>query len=339
LKIKFFADNSEKIKWTFMKQPAVKSILRIILCALLIVIGIELFLRFFYQNELEIQNDERNLTYQYDRVLGWFPKAESAMYISASKKVLVKHNKYGFRDSEHESKQKPRIMFIGDSFVWGYDVNREERFTEKLQKLIADWEVLNLGVSGYGTDQTYLLLQQEFNSYLPDIVILIISNNDRGDNCSNRRYKGYYKPFFQEENGQIALKGIPVRKSIKYYAQHYPGFFKSYFIRAVVLSYSLLIEPEIVVSDPTRAIIQSIKNYVNEQGAQFFVGFQYDDADLESYCREIEISYVKFPEADVYDDFGHHWTAEGHSYVSEQIFRLLTAAGALQKQELTQFLK
>ena len=319
-----------------MKRKVIISILWFTLSILFMVIGSELFLRFFYQNELKIQNDERNLTYQYDKVLGWFPKAKSSIYISASKKVLVKHNKYGFRDREHDVKQKPRIMFIGDSFVWGYDVDQEERFTENLQKLIPDWEVLNLGVSGYGTDQSYLLLQQEFNFYLPEIIVLIISNNDRGDNTTNLRYKGYYKPFFQEENGQLILKGIPVRKSMKYYAQQYPSVFGSYLIRAVVLSYSLLTEPAVHVTDPTKSLILEIKKYVNKQGAVFFIGFQYDDAELESYCREIEISYVKFPEADQYDDFGHHWTAEGHSYVSNQIFRLLSAANVLQKKQFSQ---
>ena len=43
----------------------------------------------------------------------------------ASAPSSVRHNSLGLRDIEHDAAPKPTIAFIGDSFVWGYDVGAE----------------------------------------------------------------------------------------------------------------------------------------------------------------------------------------------------------------------
>jgi len=115
--------------------------------------------------------DEMNLTYRYDPELGWFPQENSEKKVKGSRYFFVKHNKDGFRDIEHGSKKKKRIAFLGDSFVWGYDVDYGERFTEYLQKRLPDWEIINMGVSGYSTDQELILIEKWFDHFKPDIVI------------------------------------------------------------------------------------------------------------------------------------------------------------------------
>ena len=44
-------------------------------------------------------------------------------------------------------------MFVGDSFVWGYDVEASERFTELLRDEFPGIRIVNAGVNAYGTDQ------------------------------------------------------------------------------------------------------------------------------------------------------------------------------------------
>ncbi|MGY8827145.1 MAG: SGNH/GDSL hydrolase family protein [Candidatus Latescibacterota bacterium] len=129
--------------------------------------------RLFYKIQLEIQRDERSLTYRYDELLGWFPKESNQQKFTGYRTISVKHNSYGFRDHEYQIKDKPRIAFLGDSFVWGFDAEEDERFTNKLQKLIPQWEVLNLGVSGYGTDQEFLLLKKWHPIIQPNIFFLV----------------------------------------------------------------------------------------------------------------------------------------------------------------------
>src|SRR5689334_13030126 len=97
-------------------------------------------------------HDEKSLMYRYDEQLGWFPVPARTNKFTASRTITVGNNRKGFRGPELTLDEKPRIMFIGDSFTWGYDVEASERFTEKLQARHQELSIHNLGVSGYGTD-------------------------------------------------------------------------------------------------------------------------------------------------------------------------------------------
>ncbi len=77
---------------------------------------------------------------------------------------------------------------------------------------MSGWDIYNLGVSGYGTDQEYLLLKRLIDQIRPDLVLLIFCQNDHDDNATNRRY-GYYKPYFTLDQNQLALHGVPVPKA------------------------------------------------------------------------------------------------------------------------------
>jgi len=110
------------------------------------------------------------------------------------------------------------MIFLGDSFVWGYDAEQQERFTEKLRANIPGWSIYNLGVSGYGTDQEYLLLRQQYDFYRPQIVFLIFcKDNDDEDNSRNERYGLYYKPYFTVDGAWLKLRGVPVPRSEAYF--------------------------------------------------------------------------------------------------------------------------
>src|SRR5258708_22238780 len=173
-------------------------------------ITVELGARILLKNRYN--QDERTLQYTYDSEVGWTPRKNRDMKFTGSRLISVHHNSRGFRDVEHTpEKNKARVLFVGDSFVWGYDVEAPERFTDKLQARLPGKEVINLGVSGYGTDQEYLILKREFDYYRPDVVYLMFCGNDREGNRSNVNY-GYYKPYFGKENGQPQLRGVPVPK-------------------------------------------------------------------------------------------------------------------------------
>ena len=70
-------------------------------------------------------------------------------------------------------------------------------------------------MSGYGTDQEYLLLKKLWPKVKPAVVVLIVcTDNDRQDNSTNIRYEGYQKPYFTTAaDGAMVLHGQPVPKS------------------------------------------------------------------------------------------------------------------------------
>lgn len=283
----------------------------------------ELILRAFYAQHYSIIADEKHLSYGHDDELGWFPVKNSQNGLKVTRKIIYTHNSKGFRDIEHGEKRKPRILFIGDSFVWGYDVEQEERFTEKLRELMPHWDILNCGVSGYGTDQEYLLLRKYFDEFMPDIVFLIFcQKNDIADNSSNVINGGYFKPYFVKVDGKLVLQGVPCPKSIHYFYMKHPLLSKSILIRAIVFQYYRLTLPKpVCVEDPTFEIIQAMNHFVISKGAIFFIGLEDQNEQLEDFLNRHHIVSVQLKNSyTIPFERGSHWTADGHKYVSKKIY-------------------
>ena len=248
------------------------------------------------------------------------------MQFKGSRLINVRHNQDGFRDIDHGVKNKGRIAFVGDSFVWGYDVEQEERFTEKLQAILPDWEILNMGVSGYGTAQEFLLIQEWFDHYKPDILFLVYCSNDPTDNLTNSKESGYYKPYFEIVNDKLVLGGIPVSKSLKHYLAEYPVFFKSRLIELIFTRYLDRVAPEAVnLDDPTVRIIVEMKNYIESRGAKFYLAFTgkpYPGYNC-SFCESKDIQFLALENEYIYNSQGNHWTPEGHDFVCSKIHSFL----------------
>ena len=310
----------------------------ILLLSVTLCIGItEIGMRFLLKNRLNIKKDERNLSYRYDEELGWFPVENSKKsYKGGSRSIEVEHNSRGFRDSEHIVDTKPGIIFLGDSFVWGYDVEKQERFTEKLRGKLAAWSIYNLGVSGYGTDQEYLLLRRHFEFYKPKIVFLVFgTESDEDDNSTNVRYKGYYKPYFIFDGESLTLKGVPVPKSANYFFLHHNILSHSYWFRLLTKAYfKYTAPPSLKLNDPTHAIIANMDKFVKFRGAEFLVGLTKENPELEKFLKDKDIHYVDLSNPYRYPSNGYHWTPAGHALVSERIYDFLTTGKYLQRLAL-----
>lgn len=136
------AGNSNRTDTSALKpRPLGLKLLTLILALLAAAALSEAVLRlFFRQNFFDFQ-DERTLLYRYDKLLGWFPLAGSKDRLLGSRVISVAHNRHGFRAPEWSplDPRRPGILFLGDSYVWGYDVEADERFTEKLQARHPEW--------------------------------------------------------------------------------------------------------------------------------------------------------------------------------------------------------
>jgi lysophospholipase L1-like esterase len=141
-------------------------------------------------------------------VSGWYRKEGEA---------YIRINSEGLRDREH-AKQKPpgtlRIALLGDSFAEALQVPLEDAFWVVLEERLQGCrafnegkrvEVINFGVSGYGTAQELLTLRERAWDYAPDIVLLAMTtNNDITDNL--RAFKKTDEiPYFVYRDGQLTL--------------------------------------------------------------------------------------------------------------------------------------
>lgn len=120
-------------------------------------------------------------------------------------------NRWGYRGEDWVLRPpagKKRIAFLGDSFVFSVNVDKEASLPAQLQKELGDaYEVLNFGVQGYGPDQSLSQLKKQGLRFHPDAVILALyPANDFNDIIRNGLYR-----YDDQEKRLIRLK-TPVQK-------------------------------------------------------------------------------------------------------------------------------
>ncbi len=149
----------------------------------------------------------------YDRSKGWFhkPEARGASPLGGSDHAEVRTNSLGLRGAEVAA-SKPhgvkRILVFGDSYVFGVGLDEQHTLSARLERMLGAagqrYEVVNLGVAGYSTDQEYVLFRELAPRLAPDIVVLVVCDNDFEGNRLDFVYRQYYKPRFKlEADGRL----------------------------------------------------------------------------------------------------------------------------------------
>jgi hypothetical protein len=308
-------------------RQALRSACIVLFTTLATLAALEVILRVIDLRLLREGASERSLTYRYDAELGWAPVPNSSSVVTTARTIHAQHNSLGFRDIEFKRDARPAILFIGDSFVWGVDAEAQERFTDLLRSRLPGNAIVNAGVSGYGTDQEYLLLQRIWPTIQPSAVVLIFcSDNDRLDNGTNLRYDGYQKPYFATAaDGTLVLRGQPVPTSRQLYIKQDWLVRHLWLARVVAFAYLEIRHPQLYVPDPTERIISKMREFVEAHGARLLVGLQYSDAKLIQHLQTERIPFVTFDGAESYShSYGAHWTPAGHELVAERLRALLS---------------
>jgi lysophospholipase L1-like esterase len=143
----------------------------------------------------------------YDPVLGWrLAPSRDAVFRGAHFAVRVHQNAEGLRDRHYDYARTPdrrRVLVLGDSVVWCWGVEQDECFTERLERALADTDVINAGVPGYSTAQELLFYEREGRRYAPDVVVLVVAPNDVADNLDQRG------PRFRLDGGELRHEPAP----------------------------------------------------------------------------------------------------------------------------------
>jgi hypothetical protein len=132
--------------------------------------------------------------YQRDDVVGVSLLPGARGWYRREGEAYIRINNDGLRDFDH-SLTKPantfRIAVVGDSYCEALSVDLNEAFWSVMKTDLEQCaafggkqiEVINFGVSGYGTAQELLTLHQKVLKYSPDLVLLAMTtNNDITDN-------------------------------------------------------------------------------------------------------------------------------------------------------------
>jgi hypothetical protein len=116
-------------------------------------------------------------------------------------------NAQGFRADHDYAIEKPkgriRVMVLGDSQAEGFEARQDRIFSIVAERYLkargVDAEVLNTGVSGFGTSEELVYLENEGVRYHPDAVVLAFNANDFDDNMKDG--------LFGLDEGQLVARG------------------------------------------------------------------------------------------------------------------------------------
>ncbi len=138
---------------------------------------------------------------------GWWHKEGSA---------YLRINRFGFRQGDREPAKPPgtfRIAVLGDSFIEAFQVPDEQTFCAQLERCLQDCsalagrhvEVLNFGVSGFGTAQELHMLRHYVWQYQPELVLLAFfpGNDLRNNSAELEPYR--VRPFYRLQSGELVL--------------------------------------------------------------------------------------------------------------------------------------
>jgi len=94
-------------------------------------------------------------------------------------KTKIVSNSRGYRDSEWDSKKGERIMFLGDSFGWGWGCPSDSMISSQLEKNINVYtSVFNLCIPGDDLHRIYCRFRYHENEIEPKRIIILNYVND-----------------------------------------------------------------------------------------------------------------------------------------------------------------
>ncbi len=126
--------------------------------------------------------------------------------------LVVTINSKGLRDREFDYRKPTgvkRVLMIGDSMTEAFQVELEQTSSKILEMLLNRYsdvpvQVLNFGVSGYGTSQQLLFYQMEGVKYDPDIVVVnFFIGNDLDENVY--RKGAFQRPSYTLDGGELVF--------------------------------------------------------------------------------------------------------------------------------------
>ena len=146
---------------------------------------------------------------------------------------LMETNNLGFHDRERDTTNNNyRILFMGDSFVEGRQVETQSLFTVRLEKKFADdgqkIEAINGGVPDTGTAYQYSLWKEFFEPSVKvdHLVLCFFMGNDLADNNADLKLSTFGEKdnsFFVDSEGKIlATRKHPglLKSTVNYVRDH-----------------------------------------------------------------------------------------------------------------------
>jgi lysophospholipase L1-like esterase len=215
-----------------------------------LVVGSILVCLLLFEVVVRLAFDYEEVFLVADTALGFtHPPGRSGLYMrERTEPHLVSINSKGLRDREFDYEKPPdvrRIVMLGDSMTEGMQVALNETASKQLEHLLhekgySNYEVLNFGVSAYGTTQQLLYYTREAVKYDPDIIVVnLFFGNDLIENVY--REGNFQRPAYTLEDGELVFHPSQTQGNLKVFLRD------KVLTRSAVLK---LIKPALVSGNP-----------------------------------------------------------------------------------------
>ncbi len=208
-------------------------------------------------------------------MLGWsyIPgRSVTQSFGSDNRPVIMHFNDIGARVGEPGRRfdsTTPTVVFVGDSFTFGHGVTYEESFVGQFERTVGSgYQVVNLGVQGYGTDQALLALERHMKDFDTKVVVYTFLQEHvrRNDNADRRllyrdaQFLGTKPRFAVTRDGALEEIDRPRR---------YEEMIQPRVWQLVQLAWAKYGPPPSV--ELTRALVREMKDYAESRGATFIL--------------------------------------------------------------------
>lgn len=282
-----------------------------------------------------------NAVARFDEELGWSYLPNLSKREAFGKQVRDVHfNSLGVRvpgPGVELNARQPSVLFVGGSYTMGHGLAYEETFIAQFAKAIDNqYQMINLGVQAYGTDQAFLTLKKYLSKFKAKVVIYtFIGDHIRRNGNFDRRLLIPYgtflgtKPRFDlDRKGRLYLAQKPLP---------YDTYVNSYlidFIKIHVGKPFNLFPPFPV--DVTEALIGAMDDYCRERDVHFLLlNWRWLDRGYNHF------EHLKIDVIDLLDGAPPSWdrmripgdwrhpSAEASHYVAGRLYQYFAETGLL----------
>jgi len=248
---------------------------------------------------------------------------------SSKEPVRIVSNSDGFRNSREfdERDGRPRILVMGDSFVFGVGVHAHDRLTEQLEALEPRWRVDNMGMTGWGIDLMIRAIEHYGPKADPDIIVLAIYTDDFRRVMPYYAGAGFAYQKFDLEGNELSTRPFP-----------YPNVFER--LRIVQFVYQTAWQRNRNRYDLNEALLDRFltnSRLIEFEPVIVFIpgkGDTQEDRErrlfLEQYAKRNRVPYRDLSEViknagtdKVYIPGNWHWNAAGHRIAAVELKEVL----------------
>jgi hypothetical protein len=257
----------------------------------------------------EIINPNVPVMLEYHPTYGWQPKEGIYQYSTLPDRSPIRITVLpgGIRASAQtpvtESDDRPNIVVVGCSFMFGWAISDQDTLAWKLQEAFPAWSVVNFGTPGYGTYQSLLRMEDSLPRLHPDVVVygFLLPHADRNvamgywlNAVAKRSRRGHVSmPYVTSSRGRLVRHGLTQYSS-------WPGRKYSALITALEKSWTELTARSRTrhADETTRQVMLEMKNLADRRNTKFlivFLGNNRVSPDIfESYCDFADANRIPY---------------------------------------------